>query len=453
MRRFFLQPYQKAKLYLLLGDILSLSFIMLLGLSFNLYQHKIVSSGDIANLSYNYILFSCLSIFSFYILGLYQISNGKRLKYILLPLWLSFAVVVVSYVTLAYFLVTFKAGKQELLIFIISAGLITSVWHLVVSKRIKLEPQRLLFVGDNKLIRELKELITTEYAQYYQVTGHWHQKSHNPSFPDLFQYVNENKVDAIVYSVHSQILPKLSHNLLKIRFKQKNIYAAHSFYQWVTGKFPIHYLDDFWMLITCQREFFFPDVSAKLKRVFDIFFALCCLPLALPLIVIAGLAIKFESEGPVFFIQERLGLYGASFKLIKLRTMIHNAEKQNGPQWCKDNDNRITKIGKLLRKFRLDELPQLINVLKGDMSVVGPRPIRKYFTEILSQQIPYYNLRLLAKPGLTGWAQVSNGHANTVEGHGQMAQFDLFYLVNQSLWLDLYIIIKTIKVVIWSKGR
>jgi len=452
MRRFFLQQYQKAKLLLLLGDIFSLSFIILLLCLFNFYQQNYIISWDITKLSYIYLLLSWLIIVIFYILGLYDIFNQKRLKYILLPMCLSFAIVIITYGTLAYFFVTIRSGKQPLLIFIILAGVITSVWHLLVSKRIKIEPQRLLFVGDNKLITELKALITTGYAQYYQIIGHWHQKSHNPTLPDLFQYVNENKVDTIVYSVQSQILPNLAHNLLKIRFRQKNIYDAHSFYHWLTGKLSIHYLDDFWMLIKSQREIFFPGLSAKLKRSFDIFFGLCCLPLALPLLAISALAIKLNSKGPIFFIQERLGLNETPFRLLKLRTMVNNAEKLNGPQWSSENDPRITRVGKILRKLRMDELPQIFNVLKGDMSVVGPRPIRKHFADILDQQLPYYRLRFLVKPGLTGWAQVNYDYAGSIKGQAEKLKYDLFYLVYQSMWLDLFILLKTVKVMIWGKG-
>jgi len=181
-------------------------------------------------------------------------------------------------------------------------------------------------------------------------------------------------------------------------------------------------------------------------------FASFSLVASLPLLLIVALAIKIDSEGPVFFLQERLGQNGVPFRLVKLRTMIHHAERTTGPQWCYENDVRITRVGKILRKLRVDELPQLFNVFTGKMSLVGPRPIRQYFTEKLAQEIPFYKLRLLAKPGLTGWAQVNFGHAHSVDAHSQTLQYDLFYMVHQSIWLDLIIIFKTVKVVVWGKG-
>jgi lipopolysaccharide/colanic/teichoic acid biosynthesis glycosyltransferase len=132
--------------------------------------------------------------------------------------------------------------------------------------------------------------------------------------------------------------------------------------------------------------------------------------------------------------------------------MIHHAEALTGPVWSDAKDPRITRVGRVLRKLRLDELPQLFNVLKGDISVVGPRPIRKFFADKLAQEVPYYRLRFLAKPGLTGWAQVNHDYAGSTAGQAEKLQYDLYYLVHQSFWLDLFILFKTIKVMVWGKG-
>jgi lipopolysaccharide/colanic/teichoic acid biosynthesis glycosyltransferase len=195
-----------------------------------------------------------------------------------------------------------------------------------------------------------------------------------------------------------------------------------------------------------------PFLDSRLKRATDILVVLLCAPLAVILLGLAALAIKLSSRGPVFFVQERLGRHGVSFPCYKLRTMVHNAER-HGPQWCKENDSRVTRVGRVLRKLRLDEIPQLFNVFRGEMSLVGPRPIRQHFTEMLAQEIPFYKQRLLAKPGLTGWAQVLNGHAHTHEGHSRMVQYDLYYLKEASLWLDLIILRKTITVMLRCQGH
>ncbi|MEM4260738.1 MAG: exopolysaccharide biosynthesis polyprenyl glycosylphosphotransferase [Candidatus Woesearchaeota archaeon] len=196
-----------------------------------------------------------------------------------------------------------------------------------------------------------------------------------------------------------------------------------------------------------------PSIYSKLKFVLDIFIALLGLILSLPLMLFSAFAIKISSKGPVFFKQERLGLNKVPFTLIKFRTMIDNAEKDTGPKWASKNDPRITKVGKFLRKTRLDELPQLFNVLKGDMSFVGPRPIRQHFADLLSKEIPNYNLRFSVKPGITGWAQVMGDYAGSVEKQKDKFEYDLYYILNKSIWLDLFIIFKTIRTVLLFKGQ
>jgi lipopolysaccharide/colanic/teichoic acid biosynthesis glycosyltransferase len=141
------------------------------------------------------------------------------------------------------------------------------------------------------------------------------------------------------------------------------------------------------------------------------------------------------------------------FILIKFRSMVENAEKETGPKWAGENDLRITPVGKILRKTRLDELPQLFNVLRGEMSVVGPRPIRKHFADILAQDIPYYHLRFAVKPGITGWAQVCGDYAGSYEGQREKFKYDLYYIQNQSILFDLLILLKTVKTVLLRKGQ
>ncbi|NCO67356.1 MAG: hypothetical protein COY75_10055 [Nitrospirae bacterium CG_4_10_14_0_8_um_filter_41_23] len=153
------------------------------------------------------------------------------------------------------------------------------------------------------------------------------------------------------------------------------------------------------------------------------------------------------------FKQERLGQNEQPFTLMKFRTMIDNAEKTTGPKWASEDDSRITKVGKILRKARLDELPQFFNVLKGEMSFVGPRPIRKHFADMLAKEIPYYRLRFTVKPGLTGWAQVKGDYAGSKEGQKEKLEYDLYYIQNQSILFDLFIILKTVQTVLFRRGQ
>jgi len=184
----------------------------------------------------------------------------------------------------------------------------------------------------------------------------------------------------------------------------------------------------------------------------DIILALIHLVLFSPFFLLLPLLIKLTSRGPALFYQERLGWNKKPFKLIKFRTMKIDAEKENGPQWAAKNDPRITAIGAFLRKSRLDEIPQLINVLKGEMSFVGNRPIRQHFADMLAQEISYYDLRFMIKPGLTGWSQVKLCYPSSIEGQREKFKYELYYLKNMSFLLDAIILIKTIKTVIGMNG-
>ncbi len=188
------------------------------------------------------------------------------------------------------------------------------------------------------------------------------------------------------------------------------------------------------------------------KRALDLGLSALGLLLVAPLILLISLAIKLDSSGPVFFLQERLGRRRAPFNCLKFRTMRQDAERETGPVWASASDPRITRIGRFLRKTRMDELPQLINVFRGEMSLVGPRPIRPYFADRLSEQVPFYNLRFVEKPGITGWAQVKHVYAASYAEQVDKFHYDYYYIRNQSFLLDLYIMALTFWVVIRMKG-
>jgi exopolysaccharide biosynthesis polyprenyl glycosylphosphotransferase len=196
-----------------------------------------------------------------------------------------------------------------------------------------------------------------------------------------------------------------------------------------------------------------PEWERKLKRLLDIVVSIIILLISLPVTLITAIAIKLDSEGPVFFTQERMGMNGKVFKMIKFRSMRKDAEKLTGPVWSQKNDPRVTRVGRIIRKLRIDEIPQFINVLKGDMSVVGPRPERPYFVEKLSQEIPYYKRRLKVRPGITGWAQVKHKYDESIEDVKIKLRYDLFYIENMSIRMDLKILFRTIFVVLFGKGH
>jgi sugar transferase (PEP-CTERM system associated) len=193
-------------------------------------------------------------------------------------------------------------------------------------------------------------------------------------------------------------------------------------------------------------------ISKAGKRLFDIVASLLVLVIGLPLMLIAGLAVKLDSKGPVFYYQSRVGMFGEPYNILKIRSMRTDAEAAGKAVWASENDPRITRVGNIIRKLRIDELPQLWCVLKGEMSFVGPRPERPSFVEELEQQLPFYAERHMVKPGLTGWAQINYPYGASVEDARVKLEYDLYYAKNYSPFLDLLILLQTVRVVLWPEG-
>ena len=196
-----------------------------------------------------------------------------------------------------------------------------------------------------------------------------------------------------------------------------------------------------------------PEWEKKLKRIIDVIVSFIILIVTLPVTIPTAVAIKIESEGPVFFKQTRCGMNNTVFKIVKFRSMFNDAEKLTGPVWSQKDDPRITKTGNFIRKVRIDEIPQMFNVLKGEMSLVGPRPERPFFVEMLAKEIKYYKRRLKVRPGITGWAQVKHKYDETVDDVKIKLRYDLFYIENMSLRMDFKILFRTIFVVLFAKGH
>jgi exopolysaccharide biosynthesis polyprenyl glycosylphosphotransferase len=192
-------------------------------------------------------------------------------------------------------------------------------------------------------------------------------------------------------------------------------------------------------------------IRTLVKRGVDLAIAVVLLGLASPVLLIASLAIMAQDGGPLLYRQERVGLHGKPFTIIKFRSMRVDAEK-DGPRWAANNDRRVTPIGSFIRRTRIDELPQIFNVLTGDMSIVGPRPERPVFVDALAKQIPFYQERHLAKPGITGWAQINYPYGATEEDARMKLSYDLFYIKNRNTFLDVMIIIQTLEVLLWNSG-
>ena len=264
----------------------------------------------------------------------------------------------------------------------------------------------------------------------------------------------------IVYKTHAAeviiALEKEDHDLLvdiisKLESKGIGLKIVPDLYEILSGQARTSQLYGI-PLIDIMPELM-PEWEKKLKRISDVVISLIILVLTLPLNIFVALAIRLDSKGPVLFKQERIGMNNKNFKIYKFRSMFQDAEKNTGPVWSTKDDPRVTRVGKILRKLRIDEIPQFFNVLKGEMSLVGPRPERSYFVEQLSLQIPYYKRRLKVRPGITGWAQVKHKYDESIEDVKVKLRYDLFYIENMSLRMDIKILARTILVVLFGKGH
>lgn len=268
---------------------------------------------------------------------------------------------------------------------------------------------------------------------------------------DLCDLATELKIKKIVVAIQQRRGAFPTEELLKCRVDGFNIIEGYSFYEMLTGKLLVEKINPAWLIFSPGFRKSFR--KRLIKRIVDIFLSVFLLVLLSPLIAVVAILIKATSKGPVFFSQDRVGEKRKIYTMHKFRSMVEDAEKLSGPVWATDHDPRITRIGNIMRKTRIDEIPQLWNVLKGEMSFVGPRPERDFFVKQLEEQIPYYGERFTVKPGLTGWAQVSYGYGASVEDAIEKLSYDLFYTKNFSILMDCMIVMRTVKIVLFGKGR
>jgi sugar transferase (PEP-CTERM system associated) len=268
---------------------------------------------------------------------------------------------------------------------------------------------------------------------------------------DLDVLVEETRPDIVVVAQIDRRGCFPTKALLECRLRGVRVEDWPTFYEKATGKILVTAVRPSWLIFA--DGFVKTPRTEIIKRLFDVSLSLVGILLSLPLMALAAVAVKLESSGPVFYRQPRLGQNGCVFILNKFRSMRADAEKESGPVWSTKEDPRITRVGSILRRTRLDELPQLFNVLVGHMSFIGPRPERPEFVAELQKQIPYYMERLAVKPGITGWAQVRYEYGSTIEDAVEKLQYDLYYIKNLSLFLDLLIVLNTVQVVLFARGR
>ena len=269
-------------------------------------------------------------------------------------------------------------------------------------------------------------------------------------FDGLYDIAQTLKIEKIVVSFREKRNALPVKELLKCRLAGLDILEGDSFYENLTGKLVVEQITPSWLIFSGGFQ---KSVTRRfLKRSVDLILSFSMLIFVLPLILLLAVLIKIDSRGPVIFSQERVGEKRKIYRVHKFRSMTENAERDSGPVWAKEQDERVTRVGRIIRKLRIDEIPQLWNVLKGEMSFVGPRPERPFFVEDLEKIIPYYRERFTVKPGITGWAQVKYGYGATVEDAIEKLNYDLFYIKNMSTLMDLMIVLRTFKIVLFGVG-
>jgi sugar transferase (PEP-CTERM system associated) len=321
-------------------------------------------------------------------------------------------------------------------------------WHVAASR------ERVLVMGTGDLAhtvaRELKRRgdLSVEFVGFYDPTDKGVEGEEPP--PSLEAVALETAATRIVVAMEDRrgVLPV--RQLVTLRVQGVKVQDAHTVIAELSGRVWLKTIQPSWFVFS--EGFHRSRLTLGLKRAGDLVFAVVGLIIALPLMLLVALAVKLDSKGPILYRQERVGYRRRRFEVLKFRSMRTDAETNNQAQWAQQNDPRVTRIGGFLRTYRLDELPQFINVIRGDMSFVGPRPERPVFVDMLRKEISYYDERHSARPGLTGWAQVRYSYGATVEDSYRKLEYDLFYLKNMSLLFDCAIILETVRTVLTGRG-
>lgn len=444
---------------LVLGDLLLALFAVYAGSA----VHAALNGATDALLPASVLqasLFIMAALFSSFLVDRYNIagttSTRGRAARTAAAMLLSFIMLSV----LHYFVPGLVIERGPLFLALVIFGIGQLLWHETYTAFLNLHglSRKVLVVGTGEAALQIGGVIKATNHQHV-LHGYFSCSPEAVSVPaqdivgkgnGLIQVVDREKPQKIVISLSERrgFLPV--REILSCKLNGIEIVDAASFYEQLTGKL---FLEDLKPSSLIFSEGFKTGGGRRLyKRGFDIFFSAFALLVVLPSIPLISLAIKIDSPGPVFFKQRRTGERELPFELIKFRTMKADAEKETGPVWAQKNDDRVTRVGRLLRKFRLDELPQFFNVLKGEMSLIGPRPERPEFAGKLKELIPFYTERHSVKPGITGWAQIKYPYGASVSDALEKLKFDLFYIKNMSPLLDALILLETVKVVLFGRG-
>jgi sugar transferase (PEP-CTERM system associated) len=395
--------------------------------------------------------------------GLYDLEWRGGIRALLQRLGLSFGLGLVTMSLLFYFFPALLVGRGA---FLLSFGL--ALLGILFSRALFIRwaragalKTRALVIGTGSRAAHIEALLAkrghasnVQVVGYLSMGGSHHFVDHDrildtrETLPELVERLQIGEMILAVRDRRAGGMPV--QDLLKCKLRGVRILELSSFFERENGHLQLDSMNASWMILA--EGFYQGIVRDTIKRLFDLLVSAAMLVICLPIMALTALLIKLESPGPVLYRQERVGQGCRNFTIFKFRSMCVDAEKDGKPRWAGQNDSRVTLTGRFIRRTRIDELPQVFNVFFGDMSFVGPRPERPYFVQDLTQKIPYYGVRHTVKPGITGWAQVRYPYGATDEDAMHKLQYDLYYVKNHSLFLDLMILFQTAQVVLWGKG-
>ncbi len=404
-----------------------------------------------------------IHLICFYVFGLYYVSESPKRKLLFIDALFSVITASVGVSLLSYAFPAQKVGRILNIIHVVimvGAVYFSRLFYsgLPASRVLK----KLIIIGWNPLVAKLAgsmEVFPSGYklAGVIAPTGDVSLEPESfglsvPVHDSIESGLQTQGLQAVVITQEMKELGRYKKILVDLKFQGMEIFDGPTFYERLFRKVPVSSTPVDWLLFKSQLEPFQPKIYSNLKRFLDCSISICVLALSLPFFLAVSILIRIDSKGPVFFRQERLGQFECPFTLLKFRTMVDDAEKDSGPCWASECDPRFTRIGNFLRKTRLDELPQFINVLKGEMSLVGPRPIREHFADLFAEKFPFYRLRFKVKPGITGWAQVNMDYVRTEQDQYEKLEYEFYYMYHQSLFLDLFILLKTAQSMVKMRG-
>jgi sugar transferase (PEP-CTERM system associated) len=449
---------------LVLVDVI-LAFFATLVVRAAIYFFQILSSPEWVFWSFQAVAVTIIVVVSFYYSDLYAIDQTLSIRELLLRLMSGIGVACILVAIVSYpipqFGKTLYASQMFLMILVLCAW---RVGFMRVIARAQIHA-RVLVVGLQGIGKVVAEELLKQKKLGMEVVGFVGQSAGqltlsygNParvslpvyqssSLMDLFR---EKKVNRILLAGVEGCCDTLGQELVNLRSLGVAMEDCHSFYERLVSKIAIADLSPEW-IVRC-KGFRRDWLIMLIKRMIDVAVSTVGLLLSAPITLLTAAAIKLDSPGPILYRQERVGQHEEPFIIYKFRSMSQSAEANVGPVWAAQDDPRITRVGKVIRKLRIDEIPQMINVLKGQMSLVGPRPERPFFVQTLNKKIPYYSLRHSIKPGITGWAQICYSYGDSEEDAIEKLQYDLYYMKNMSPLFDLQIIFESLKVVLLGSG-